>query len=100
MSDNNGFDFDNNGRTSWEEKHLTYRIERETARKNSLYDSMKKSSVSDDIRRMRNSSDDTDNGTDDKNTSGDSDGSGFGIFLLLLMVFSFIAICVNAAMGK
>lgn len=100
MSDNYGFDFNNDGKISFEESHLTYCLERETARKNSLYDSMKKSSVSDDIRRMRNSSDDTDNGTDDKNSSGDLDGSGFGIFLLLLMIFSFIAICVNATMGK
>ena len=100
MSDNYGFDFNNDGKVSFEESHLTYHIERETARSNSLSDSMRKSTVSDDIRRMRNSSDDTDNGTDDKNTSGDSDGSGFGIFLLLLMIFSFIAICVNAAMGK
>lgn len=30
-----GFDFDNDGKISFEEKHLTYHIERETAQKNS-----------------------------------------------------------------
>lgn len=35
MSDNYGFDFNNDGKVSFEEQHLTYHIERETARKNS-----------------------------------------------------------------
>ena len=43
MSDYNGFDFNNDGKVSWEESHLTYHIERETARNNSLYDALHKS---------------------------------------------------------
>ena len=35
MSDRYGFDFNNDGKVSFEESHLTYHIERETARKNS-----------------------------------------------------------------
>lgn len=50
MSDNYGFDFNNDGKVSWEESHLTYNIERETARNNSLYDSLHKTKVSDDRR--------------------------------------------------
>lgn len=43
MSENYGFDFNNDNKVSWEEFHLTYQIERETARNNSLYDSLHKS---------------------------------------------------------
>ncbi len=36
MSDDRyGFDFNNDGKVSFEESHLTYHIERETARNNS-----------------------------------------------------------------
>ena len=33
MSDNYGFDFNGDGKVSFEESHLTYNIERETAQK-------------------------------------------------------------------
>ena len=41
MSDDNyGFDFNNDGKVSFTESYMTYHIERETARNNSLYDSL------------------------------------------------------------
>lgn len=46
MSDNYGFDFNNDGKVSWEESHMTYHIERETARNNSLYDALNSRSTS------------------------------------------------------
>ena len=95
MSDNYGFDFNNDGKVSFEESHLTYHIERETARSNSLSDSLKKSSVNRDIRDLRDSSHDTEN----KDTSEGSGGGEFGIFLLFLLVFGFIVICVKIATG-
>ena len=45
MSDNYGFDFDNNGKVSFEESLLTYKIERDTARNNSLYDALSRRSA-------------------------------------------------------
>ncbi|MCR4781100.1 MAG: hypothetical protein K5876_08400 [Ruminiclostridium sp.] len=93
MSDNYGFDFNNDGKVSFEESHLTYHIERETARSNSLSDSIRKSTVSDDIRRMRESEKDTGDNSDDtgsKKTSDDKKNVVFGFFLLFFMVLGLI----------
>ncbi len=45
MSDNYGFDFNNDGKVSFEESLLTYKIERNTARNNSLYDALSRRSA-------------------------------------------------------
>ncbi len=45
MSDNYGFDFDNDDKVSFEESFLTYKIERDTARNNSLYDALSRRSA-------------------------------------------------------
>lgn len=40
MSENYGFDFNNDGKVSFTESYMTYHIERETAKNNSLYDAL------------------------------------------------------------
>ncbi len=45
MSKRYGFDFDGDGKVSFEESHLTYKIERDTAQNNSLYDALSRRSA-------------------------------------------------------
>lgn len=46
MSDNYGFDFNNDGKVSFTESYMTYHIERDTANNNSLYDALSSRSTS------------------------------------------------------
>lgn len=45
MSDRYGFDFNNDGKVDFEESHLTYEIERNTARNNSGNYNFKKNTI-------------------------------------------------------
>ncbi len=84
MIDRYGFDFNNDGKVSFTESHMTYHIERETARNNSLYDSMKKSPKISTAQSNNKSNSDSSN-----------DGNGFGYFILLLTAIGLIYFLVN-----
>lgn len=84
MIDRYGFDFNNDGKVSFTESHMTYHIERETARNNSLYDSMKKSPKISTAQSNNKSNSDSAN-----------DGNGFGYFILLLTAIGLIYFLVN-----
>ena len=72
MSDNYGFDFNNDGKVSFTESYMTYHIERETAKNNSLYDAL-------------NSRHTSKRPADRKKESTDNDSeSGTGIIYLIL----------------
>ena len=89
MSDRYGFDFDNDGKVSFTESHMTYHIERETARNNSLYDSLQ--------RNTRNKTARSSN-----KVNADKSQSGFGIveLILLLSALGWISFFVNLALGR
>ena len=89
MSDNYGFDFNNDNKVSWEESHLTYQIERETARNNSLYDATHRNSH----KRSEPS--------DKKNTT-DNSKDGFGLIhvILLSSAIGWIWFFINLATGR
>ena len=89
MSDRYGFDFNNDGKISFEESHLTYHIERETARNSSLYDVHQKS--------PRISSGESNN----KNTYDNSkSGSGLVYLILLLSALGWIVFFIKMAIGR
>ena len=87
MSDNYGFDFNNDGKVSFEEQHLTYHIECETARKNSGNYSPRRSQTS--------------KGTSyDKNTDNKSKDANWIIYLILgASALGWILFLVEKAMG-
>ena len=89
MSDRYGFDFNNDGKVSFTESHMTYHIERETARNNSLYDSMQRNSH----KKIAPSN--------KKNTT-DNSKEGFGLIhiILLISAIGWVWFMINLAFGK
>ena len=89
MSDRYGFDFNNDGKVSFTESHMTYHIERETARNNSLYDSLQRNT------RSRTAK------SDNKCNSDKSQG-GFGLveLIILLSVIGWIIFFIRMAIGR
>ncbi len=87
MSDRYGFDFNNDGKVSFEESQLTYHIERETARKNSGNYSPRRNQTS--------------KGTSyDKNINNKSKGGNWIIYLILgASALGWILFFVEKAMG-
>ena len=68
--DHYGFDFNNDGKVSFEESHLTYHIERETIRKNSGNYTSHRNNTRNGI-------------ANDNNTSNTSKSSNWIIYLIL-----------------
>ncbi len=64
MSDNYGFDFNNDGKVSFTESHMTYHIERETARNNSIGSSFDRSSPVTESVRISHKTKTEDSGND------------------------------------
>ena len=89
MSENYGFDFNNDNKVSWEESHLTYHIERKTARNNSLYDATLRSS------RKKSES-------KNKNNTTDNSNNDFGLIniILLISAIGWIWFFINLATGR
>ena len=89
MSDRYGFDFDNDGKVSFTESHMTYHIERETARNNSLYDSLQRNTRSKTAKS-------------NNNVNSDKSQSGFGLVELILLISALGWICffIRLALGR
>ena len=88
MSDRYGYDLYNDGKVSFTESHMTYHIERETARKNSLNDSLQ--------RNTRNNTARSNNSKPDKSQRG----FGLGELILLLSALGWISFFIRLAFGR
>ncbi len=87
MRDCYGFDFNNDGKVSFEESHLTYHIERETARKNAGNYSPRRNQTS----KVPSY---------DKNTDNKSKGGNWIIYLILgASALGWILFFIEKAMG-
>ena len=89
MSDRYGFDFDNDGKVSFTESHMTYHIERETAQNNSLYDSLKRSPKISAAQSNNKSNSDSSRG-----------GNGIIYLILLLSALGWIIFFIKMAIGR
>lgn len=87
MSDNYGFDFNNDGKVSFEESHLTYHIERETARNNSGNYSPRRTST------RRSTSDNKDK--TEYNESDYKKGLALFIGIVLILIIDVVYIIVR-----